>query len=473
MRASRPRRPFIPPDRLRPPAIDWSERLRQQDDATHGNQIEQGATAEPATTEPAADELRAGADPVTAGIGADIATEGPFSTPMDADPAAPPDSSPSDERPSDAASADAPRSEAEAAAARKRRAAAPKTPAPLPSEPAPVEAAAAEPEPASAVMEATREPFSSLSPKAEADLSREAGWERRAGDPVAGAGVTATTGRPDFDALVAPERVRLQRPAPPAPALRSAPSSSARRRWRRQTGRLDGRVAGVLIMTALAAACVVLLVLNVQRINESRGEAAHEAATYSPRMPDTSAPPPAGPPLVTVLGGDTVGAGDEAVPSTELLKNGLGGIDVHVETASSAHYAGTGSGDLATFLRLVKRIDPASTVVVLFGGSNDRSDPTSTLDSAAERTIRAVEHAAPDARVVIVGPVWASSTAPPEDLLQVRSTLRAAAGRTSAAFIDPVAGKWLQGRSGSGPLAKADRKELARRLTSALAAFTK
>jgi hypothetical protein len=166
----------------------------------------------------------------------------------------------------------------------------------------------------------------------------------------------------------------------------------------------------------------------------------------------------------------------EAVPSAALLKKGLDGDDVRVTTAKGARYVRAAGAAGGTFEAMAKKVPSSSAVVALFGGNTDRSASLPALATAAARTVAAVHKQAPSAEIVIVGPLSPGPGSPLQDLITVRNTLRAAAATASVHWVDPIARHWLASSSAvtsGGKLTKAGKQELTRKLTAALAPYTK
>jgi hypothetical protein len=152
-------------------------------------------------------------------------------------------------------------------------------------------------------------------------------------------------------------------------------------------------------------------------------------------------------------------------------------VTVSVHAVQGARYVAAPAGAKNTVEKMAGSVSPGSGVVVLFGGTNDRSDSILALASAATRAVRAVHSRAPKADVVLVGPLQTTTTSPAHELLNVRTTLRAAAQSTAAHWVDPISSGWLTGKPGmitaDGRLTAAGERELVRRLAAAIAPFTR
>lgn len=96
------------------------------------------------------------------------------------------------------------------------------------------------------------------------------------------------------------------------------------------------------------------------------------------------------------------------------------------------------------------RIDAAARqkpdVVFVAAGHNDSRWSAATTAQAADRAIRRLHAALPDAVIVIVAPIWQDGS-PPMRCLVLRDALRRTARAIGAVFIDPLAERWFAGSS--------------------------
>jgi len=94
--------------------------------------------------------------------------------------------------------------------------------------------------------------------------------------------------------------------------------------------------------------------------------------------------------------------------------------------------------------RVGAAIDRHPGVVVISGGHNDSRWSTASVAAAADRVIHRLRAALPNARLVIVAPIWPSGS-PPSRCLVLRDHLRRTAASVGAVFIDPLAENWFGG----------------------------
>jgi lysophospholipase L1-like esterase len=95
---------------------------------------------------------------------------------------------------------------------------------------------------------------------------------------------------------------------------------------------------------------------------------------------------------------------------------------------------------------------PDAAVSIVFGSRNDIGSTASAVGQGAEQTLRLIRNAAPQTRLVVVGPAWSSADIPPE-LYVLRDAVQQAARAAGATFIDPLAAGWF---SEPGALIAAD-----------------
>jgi lysophospholipase L1-like esterase len=99
---------------------------------------------------------------------------------------------------------------------------------------------------------------------------------------------------------------------------------------------------------------------------------------------------------------------------------------------------------IRTRVAAVIRADPR--IVFLAGGHNDRRFSTAATRAAALAVIDRLHRALPDARLVVIGPIWSGDVAP-TSLLRLRDALRRKAAAVGVLFVDPIRGGWLAGEA--------------------------
>jgi hypothetical protein len=153
---------------------------------------------------------------------------------------------------------------------------------------------------------------------------------------------------------------------------------------------------------------------------------------------------------ILVVGDDFVANTTQAGPGskgwTELVGADLStdqrGVAITVAAADGSGYLVPGRTG-ATFAQLAEKAGTHYDVVLFFGSRNDTA-LAPDLQRAARETFVAAATASPDARLVVIGPVWPEGN-PPGYILTNRDTAAAAAAEVSAPFVDPLAARWLTG----------------------------
>jgi hypothetical protein len=149
-------------------------------------------------------------------------------------------------------------------------------------------------------------------------------------------------------------------------------------------------------------------------------------------------------PVDLVVLGDGDSAGDTAWPV--LLEDGLEDVDVQVGAEAGAGYVTPGAGG-QTIPELADDVDlAAAEVVVVFGSRNDGPAQVDAVARAAQELLRTVTETAPEAELLVVGPLWFSEPAP-SGVRENRDAIRAAAASAEATFVDPLDEGWFVDRS--------------------------
>ncbi|WP_433802230.1 SGNH/GDSL hydrolase family protein [Actinomycetospora sp. CA-084318] len=113
-------------------------------------------------------------------------------------------------------------------------------------------------------------------------------------------------------------------------------------------------------------------------------------------------------------------------------------------------------------------------LVVVEGSRNDASSPPDRVGAAATALYRDLRARAPQARLVVIGPIWSDGTQP-APVRAIRDAVRDAATAAGATWIDPVADGWfarpagLIGADGIHPT-DAGHRLMAERVDAALTA---
>jgi lysophospholipase L1-like esterase len=168
---------------------------------------------------------------------------------------------------------------------------------------------------------------------------------------------------------------------------------------------------------------------------------------------DLATPTPTASDVLTVYG-DGYAAGNEqggidAAGWPALVSSNLG-MTLSLHAVSQAGYVSLGvtGKDLDG---LVREAPPTgAAVTVLFGSRNDRGESAEQVQVQVTQTIADVRAAAPQTRLVVIGPAW-SDAAVPADLVAARDAVKAAAVAAGVTFVDPIAEQWFS--TGTGLIA--------------------
>jgi lysophospholipase L1-like esterase len=205
-----------------------------------------------------------------------------------------------------------------------------------------------------------------------------------------------------------------------------------------------------ITMVAGLVAIIVLLPLTLDRTplpSSGTGEAATTTAGEPSATASVSAEPSADPGYaarVVVIGdSDTGGTDQGAAAWPSLLRERLPDVEIEALTTGDSGYVSTTAGE-PSLTDLVARADLTddTDLVVLFGSRFDASGISDQVSAAARQAIATVRDEAPDAAVVVIGPVWLGDR-PPAGVRNNRDVVRAAADLAAVSFVDPLTEGWL------------------------------
>lgn len=201
----------------------------------------------------------------------------------------------------------------------------------------------------------------------------------------------------------------------------------------------NGALAGLLTLT--------LILVGFSLRSQGSG-------TSAPRSPGTSTSPtvsatpsPSATPRTgsVVFLGDSLAEGKSAsVPAkrwTSLLAAGLGLTEVNLGHAGTGYVRVGSSGSCGAkpcpnFEGIVPQVAVSKPVaVVLTGGGNDAGLPAQEFTQAVTDTIAGLKKAAPQATFYVVNPWWDLRPVP-ESLSTQTATVKDAAGRAGAVYLD-------------------------------------
>lgn len=176
---------------------------------------------------------------------------------------------------------------------------------------------------------------------------------------------------------------------------------------------------------------------------------AQSATPAQPAAPDSAAPAaPAGPLPVAFLGdGYTAGSprGGQGQANYTALLASKDGWKVTNDSVYASGYVADPA--LPTRLQKIVAAEP-QLVVVTAGRADDRENPAA-VGAAARQLYQDLKTGLPQAKVVVIGPMWIDGDAPAR-MLAVRDAIRGAATEAQLPFVDPIADRWFIGRDQDG-----------------------
>ena len=220
---------------------------------------------------------------------------------------------------------------------------------------------------------------------------------------------------------------------------------------------LTGLLIGVLLVVSLATATALL--------EKSR----HDTAVAQRQARGYTAPPLATPSegveaRVTIIGDGSVNQAARNVKARDRWPARLAKA-LKVRTTLLADpgsgYVSAGSAG-RTFVDQASRVPPDTSVIVFVGGASDASASTLHLVRSASDAITAGKNAAPNAKIILIGPVL-TGVASESTIERIGGVLENAAGIGGAAWVDPYGQEWLDGRliPAATLLSSSDEKSLA------------
>jgi lysophospholipase L1-like esterase len=146
-------------------------------------------------------------------------------------------------------------------------------------------------------------------------------------------------------------------------------------------------------------------------------------------------------------GTDEGGLGSNAWTARAWLALDRQGMHIAPDVASEGRAGYGARGDQGSvFDDLTARaVRPDDALVVFFGSRNDQGVDPGLLAEMACQAFDLARRTAASARILVIGPPWPTADVP-ENVLQVRDVVSAAALAAGATFIDPIVDQWFVGR---------------------------
>jgi lysophospholipase L1-like esterase len=127
-------------------------------------------------------------------------------------------------------------------------------------------------------------------------------------------------------------------------------------------------------------------------------------------------------------------------------------VSARVEAEPPTVHAAPGAGYVAqapttgdNFATLAQKApEPTADVTIVFGSRNDYFARPDAVYAGAAQTFTTILAAAPNTRLLVIGPAW-TDAAVPHQLPRVRNAIQRAAADARATFIDPLDDEWFVG----------------------------
>lgn len=205
-----------------------------------------------------------------------------------------------------------------------------------------------------------------------------------------------------------------------------------RRRWPRILG---------FAMLVLAAGALALYALSQ---SSNAGAAAPSPSESSPVVRHT--------PQIDILGDSYVAGSAEGGKGAENWTKVVGSrfydqgtrVELNVMALPGSGYMARGNTDLVFRETATLRLRPTADVVVVFGSRNDGRQTPEAMYKAARSLYSDIHDIAPQAKVVVVGPVWVNG-AVPSFITANNAEMKQAAADEGIPYIDALSEGWLAG----------------------------
>lgn len=175
-----------------------------------------------------------------------------------------------------------------------------------------------------------------------------------------------------------------------------------------------------------------------------------------PDLPVLTAPPEPGVTYVAIIGdsftsgSSSGGEGPNGWPAivTSMLQNQGVKIKPAVGAKSGSGYVRHSTQGSVPFVNQVGQVvGTKDSLVILFGSPYDQTvlpRLSEQFAASVQHTLAEVKKAAPNAKLLVIGPAWVQPNTSPE-ISQVRDIVKAQAEAIAATFVDPLAEEWFAG----------------------------
>ncbi|MDH2443039.1 hypothetical protein QDR37_03670 [Amnibacterium sp. CER49] len=203
------------------------------------------------------------------------------------------------------------------------------------------------------------------------------------------------------------------------------------------------------IAAVLVLLCGVLAGIGAVRAADESQAATRAAKHYTPPpFPTPTAPAP----VIWVVSDDTTAdTGSKLLATQRWPALVADALHVRIDTRASVGAGYIRQGQSArTFGQQAALAPRYADIVLFFGGSSELSAPLGDLQRNAGRAYDAARAAAPNARIVVIGPAL-RGVGTAQRLAQVEAVLQRAAAAAHAPWVDPLKEQWI-GTSSNAPI---------------------
>lgn len=146
-------------------------------------------------------------------------------------------------------------------------------------------------------------------------------------------------------------------------------------------------------------------------------------------------------------GGELGGLGKQAWTARTWQLLSRRGVQVTADVAAEggAGYGVPGNRGNVFEGLAARSVRPDDTLVVFYGSRNDQPADPMQLPARVDAALDVATRAAPNARLLVIGPPWPTADVPPA-VYRIRDVLAAEARSRGATFVDPLAEGWFVGR---------------------------
>jgi lysophospholipase L1-like esterase len=202
---------------------------------------------------------------------------------------------------------------------------------------------------------------------------------------------------------------------------------------------------------------VVVLFVVAALVGCTREPPAYESK-YTPTETTTARPAA----RIAVVGDSYVSASKWTGLAKEKLASSDTPVSEDVRGEGGSGYVKPGSKDGVFADHAKEAIKPGDSLIVFVGSRNDREEDPAAVGAAAANLFGYAKATAPQAKLLVIGPLWPEGN-PPSEVLATRDVMREQATSAGATWIDPIAEGWLTGdpallRDGVHPSAAGDQR---------------